>query len=292
MRASVLFRRGDRFAAGGLLAFLALRYAWALAHGGLHARALPSMAAAIMLGGCLWWVAQRQVGGEAAALALGLYVSTPAVLHASVAEPAALGLFAMLYTAVGVAHALAGPRRKWPGRIGLMAAVCALTGWTQPAACAAGLVLALGSMLFLMEERRRLLLPLFLFWAAVASSAVLMARIWPPFRLFGPGPAPVTRTLSYAGLLVASAGAFALWARHRRSRYFGHSAPLLATFLLAGLFPVFSSIGPAALVWALPFALLFVAGALDDGLKSRRAGGWRMVSWAAVALQALVSFWY
>lgn len=237
-------------------------------------------AAAIALGGCLWWVAQRQVGGEPAALVLALYVSTPAVLRSPAACLPALGLFAMLYTAVGVAHALAGPRRKWPGRIGLMAAACTLTGWAQPLACAAGLVLALVAMLFLMEGQRRLLPLLFLLWGAAAWGAALLPHPWPVASV------AVKPVWPNAGLVLVLVGALFPWARHRRSRYFGHSAPLLATVLIAGLWPW---AGSSALLWGLPFALLFVAGVLDDASSELRGRVWSVSGWAMVAVQTLLS---
>ena len=273
--------------AAALLALLCLRFAWALEHGLLGARAMPSMAAALALGGCLWWVAQRQVGGEAAALVLALYVSTPAVLSAPATTIPALGLFAMLYTGVGVAHALAGPRHKWPGRIGLMAAICAFTGWAQLRACAAGLALSLAAMLWLMERGRRWLVPLFTLWIAAALAGFFFSRALSSAAA-SPAAIPIQASdlLQYAGLILVSVGALWIWSLHRRSRYFGHSAPLLAALLLFGFTP---AAGGTGLLGALPFALLFIAGALDDGFSSTRAGLWRTLGWSAVAVQVAES---
>ncbi len=282
-RPAGVFERHARVVAAGLLASMILRWAWALRHGELTGQALPLMAAALALGGCLWWVAQRQVGGEAAALVLALYVSTPAVLSAPAALVPALGLFAMLYTGVGVAHALAGPRHKWPGRIGLMASICAFTGWAGPLACAAGLLLALLAMLWLMEADRRLLPRLFALWTGAALAGFFVSRAGLPHVLHPAAIVPRTADWwHYAGLLLAFGGALLIWCRHPRSRYFGHSAPLLAAILLFGLVLI---AGWAAFLWALPPALLFLAGALDDGMGSKRARLWRRVAWSAVGLQ-------
>ncbi len=282
-RSRGFWQRHAKGIAAALLALLCLRFAWALGHGGLTTHAIASITAAVALGGCLWWVAQRQVGGEAAALVLALYVSTPAVLAAQAAIIPALGLFAMLYTGVGVAHALAGPRHKWPGRIGLMTGLCAFTGWAQPLACAAGLVLSLAAMVWLMERERRWLVLLFALWTAAALAGFLGSRAWLPHALFHAENAPGLSALPrYAGIVFALAGALLIWARHKRSRYFGHSAPLLAALLLAGLF---AWCGWGVPGWALPFALLFMAGAWDDGIGSKQAGLWRTFGWSAVAMQ-------
>ncbi len=95
---------------------------------------------ACSLAGCLWWVAQRQTSPEAALLAAGFFATL------SPAQPAApLGIFAMLYTATGVAHALQGPRRKWSPRIALMTGATLFTVAVDPLACGAGL--RLGALL-------------------------------------------------------------------------------------------------------------------------------------------------
>jgi hypothetical protein len=279
-----------RLIAGLLLGALAGRFAFALARGSHPIGDLPWMAAALALGVCLWWVAHRQVGTAGAASALALYVSAPDTLHAGFAAIPALGLFAMLYTAVGVAHALQGPRRKWMPRILLMAAICVFTAVAQPVACAAGLVLSLAAMVYVVEKQRRILLVLFTFWIAVATSSRLLLGAF-SHRLtihFVSGGFDVGQTgwLHNAGLLLALLATLALWARARRSRYFGNTAPLLAAIALAstGL-----RAGSQALSWALPFALLFVAGVFADGLEIRSKRLWELEICTILAIQIVLS---
>ena len=128
-------------------------------------------AAALLLGGCLWWVAQRQTGQAGATLAVAFYVSSPAALRPGPSIVPALGLFAMLYTAVGVAHAFQGPPRKRPPRIVLMTALTAFTASAAPVAGWVGLLLALPAVLYLAHGRRRVLLPWFAGWGAVGAVA-------------------------------------------------------------------------------------------------------------------------
>ncbi len=241
------------------------------------------MAAALALGGCLWWVSNRQVGLGGASVALALYVSAPAVLCSGTAIVAALGLFAMLYTAVGVAHALQGPRRKWRARIALMALLCVFTAAAQPMACGLGLGLALVATLYLAERRRRVLPFLFTLWA-LASLASFLAMHSLGWRL----SASVLHQAAgkgNAGLYFSVAAALMLWVLSSRSRYFGNSAPLLGACLLAasGVF-----VGAQAWVWALPFAFLFLAGVAADALDGRYRRFWVAAFAGVVVLQIVL----
>ena len=75
-------------------------------------------------GGCIWWVTRRLYGNLGGYTALALYCFSPAVLKACVTPNpevlAALGVFGGVYTCIGVAHAMQGPRRKWRPRIVLL----------------------------------------------------------------------------------------------------------------------------------------------------------------------------
>ena len=184
----------------------------------------------------------------------------------------------MLYTAVGVAHALQGPRRKWGPRIALMAALTVLTATMQPVAACTGLVLGLPATLYLAEGRRRVLLPCFFLWSVAAAIAALPA--------VGFTPNPPTAMLSPSGGL-AFAGALAVWAAARRSRCFGNSAPLLASVLLLALS---WWVGNEAWVWALPFTLLFLAGTASDTWEGRRGRLWMAFFWGLAAVQFAVAF--
>ena len=85
---------------------------------------LPFLFAGCALGGCIWWVTRRLYGNLGGYTALALYCFSPAVLKACVAPNpdvlAALGVFGGVYTCIGVAHAMQGPRRKWRPRIVLL----------------------------------------------------------------------------------------------------------------------------------------------------------------------------
>ena len=92
---------------------------------------LPFVLFAVWLGGRLWWVARRLFGNEGGAFALGLYVLCPEVVryatHPNNEILALWGLYGLVYTAIGVAHALQGPRVKWKPRIFLLATALGLT---------------------------------------------------------------------------------------------------------------------------------------------------------------------
>ena len=86
-----------------------------------------------MLGGCLWWVTRRLYGNLGGYTALALYCFSPAMLKACVAPNAevlaALGVYGGVYTCIGVAHAMQGPRRKWRPRMVLLTRPLA---WRRP----------------------------------------------------------------------------------------------------------------------------------------------------------------
>ena len=254
-----------RLLPGSLLALLLFRLL-VLPHGhALTPRVVLAALAAAFLGGCLWWVAQRQSTPAGAALALALYASSLTTRLNLLAFLPALGLFAMLYTGVGVAHALAGPRRKWAPRIVLMALLSAFSAWAQPLACTAGLLLSLAVCLYLLEKPlHRLLLPLFALWSVCGAVAGLHAFNRLPLAVRLPWSACVP-------LATALAAALGLWLFSPRSRFFGHTAPLIAAAALACLALL---IGPEALTWALAPAVVFVAGVFTDGFASPYRRAW------------------
>src|ERR1035437_3819511 len=88
---------------------------------------LPFLMAGCMLGAGLWWVTRRLYGDLGGYNALALYCFSPAILKACVAPNpevlAALGVYGGVYTCIGVAHAMQGPRRKWRPRIVLLTAM-------------------------------------------------------------------------------------------------------------------------------------------------------------------------
>ena len=92
---------------------------------------LPFVMFALWLGAGLWWVCRRMFGNEGAFFALGLYCFCPAVVRSAVTPNndvlAMWGLYGLVYTAIGVAHAMQGPRRKWRPRIVLLTLALGLT---------------------------------------------------------------------------------------------------------------------------------------------------------------------
>lgn len=284
-----LRKRGGWLGACALLALLSLHFVVAAAQAGWACIPLFWGACVVALGGCLWWVAKRQIGPAPAFLALPLYVTSPIAWHSGRAAPAALGLFVLLFTAVGVAHALRGPRKKWPPRLLLLAAVVAFTTLVQPLVCGLGLLLALPATVYLLPGRRRMLLLVFPGLVAVAAVAFslrpALAAAVPGF--FGAPQVLLPGIVQSSGALVAVAAALALWAARPRSRFFGNTAPLCAAAVLIALT---GWAGAAALVWALPFALLFAAGVFADGFDSPGRRRWQALAIAGVAMQAAAHF--
>ena len=74
---------------------------------------LPFALLAIVLGGALWWVTRRLYGNAGGYMALALYCFSPLVVEAATAPSSeiltTLGMYAAIYTAMGVAHAMHGP---------------------------------------------------------------------------------------------------------------------------------------------------------------------------------------
>ena len=276
-----------RFVAGALLTLLAFRYGLAGFRASVFA-SLSAMAAAAALAGCLWWVAKRQSGSGGALVALAFYSCTPMILQPDAGIFGALGVFAMLYTGVGVAHALQGPRRKWLPRILLMAALTAFTATAAPVACAAGLLLSATAAAYLAEGKRRILPPLFTLWTGVAVAALSATHhLLPSMAAVPHTQVFAAETRQYAGLLTALLVALALWCSAARTRYFGNTAPLLATLFLLALKPV---AGQQVVTWALPFALLFAAGCFADALEAERQRLWASSLALLAAAQLFLSF--
>ena len=103
---------------------------------------LPFLFAGCLLGGCIWWVTRRLYGNLGGYTALALYCFSPAVLKACVAPNpeilAALGVYGGVYTCIGVAHAMQGPRRKWRPRMVLLTLLFGVAAASHIAASAGG----------------------------------------------------------------------------------------------------------------------------------------------------------
>lgn len=245
---------------------------------------LPFILAALALGACLWWVTRRLYGNEGGYIALAFWCFSPPVIRAATAPNneilAALGVFSAIYMAIGVGHALQGPRRKWRPRIVLLAVILGFTAAAHIAAFVLALVLAMAFMAWVAEGRRAYLPTLLIVWVAGALLLLFASyafrpdafsyvfrsaagKMWISFegaRWFFTDPAVAPFTIALAASLL-------LYAVLRRSRYFGNTTPLLTGAVL--LLVVTTGVNSEPWLWALPFLMAFVAGIFADALESR-----------------------
>jgi hypothetical protein len=268
--------------AGGELSTWELRHQ--LTHVLLLLR-LPFLLAGCVLGAGLWWVTRRLYGNLGGYTALALYCFSPAVLRACVAPNpevlAALGVYGGVYTSIGVAHAMQGPRRKWRPRIVLLTAMFGVAAASHIVALPVAALLGLAGMLWVAEERRSQVLPVML---AVSAGALVLL-----FACYGFSPDafsyvfrsaagflwvsldPARRffsALGNAGITVAAAAALVLYLGVRRSWYFGNTVPLLCVLVLLVL--VMTGAPGSPWLWALPFLLTFVGGVFADAYEGPR----------------------
>ncbi|MBW4026490.1 MAG: hypothetical protein HIU93_03745 [Acidobacteria bacterium] len=243
------------------------------------------MLAGLALGGCIWWVTRRLYGDSGGYIALALYCFSPEVVRACTYPNneilAALGLFALIYTAIGVAHAMQGPVRKWRPRIVLLTVIFGFTAAAHVSTFLLGLLLSLVLMGYLAEGRRSYLPTLLILWVCGALFLLFASYAFHPdafsyvFRsaagkLWFSMDAMRTffSSLSNAATTIAAAGALALYAAIRRSRYFGNTAPLAIAVFLMLLVTTGAKSEPW--LWALPFLLTFIAGIYADMLDLPR----------------------
>ncbi len=264
---------------------------------------LPFVLFAVWLGGGLWWVTRRLFGNEGGTLALGLYVLSPTVI-ASAVRPnndllAMWGLYGLVYTAIGVAHAMYGPRRKWRPRIILLTAALGLTATAHLLAAALGFLASLLFMFWVAERRRSFVMQI-LVYAALGALFIELAFF--SFRLpaftyvFTGGSARFSFStfaarqffgaLPNAPITLALAVSLILWLTSRRSRFFGNTAPLLVAIPLILLQP--SQLAMAPWIWAIPFLLTFIAGVFADALETRQRRLFLALA-AAILLTAAVT---
>ena len=245
---------------------------------------LPFACFGVWLGGALWWVSRRLYGDEGGYIALALYCFSPPMLLASAtvapAILAAWGLFGLVFTAIGVAHTLYAPARRWRPRIVLLGVAIGVTAGASVGAAIAGLCFATAFMLYLAPGRRLASAGILLASSAIAALIFLFAFGFHVSDLSAATLAPTSEYLRFtshrvAELLVLPGGlleivaflaaliVFVLW---KRTRYFGNLAPLLVAIFLPwwpGRF-----LPGVSTVWALPFAFVFVGGIYADLLES------------------------
>jgi hypothetical protein len=255
---------------------------------------LPFVVFGVWLGAALWWVSRRLFDDAGGYVALALYCSSPAmVMISSNIGPEiilAWSIFGLIYTAIGVAHTLYAPPRKWMPRIVILglaigfALSTALWSFTL-------VLLALGFMVYLAPGRRRSVLVVLL-GAGTIALAVLGYFTWWAGNTAGSAltflhPQPTLTPVQnlgfvlvesyqlsglrgvYVGVLpvffLLSLMVYGSWAR---SRYFGNTAPLLAGFASVVLFALI----PAIHIWdaalGLSFAFVFIGGVAADALET------------------------
>jgi len=258
---------------------------WELRHQLTHVLLLlrlPFLLAAGVLGAGLWWVSRRLYGNFGGYTALALYCFSPAVLRACVAPGpeilTALGVYGGVYTCIGVAHAMQGPRRKWRPRIVLLTVTFGIAACAHSAALPVVALLGLGFMLWVAEGRRSQILPIVL--VAVLGALILVFACYgfspDAFSYFFRSSAGMMNvsldpgrrffsTLGNAGITVAACAALALYLAIRKARYFGNTVPLLCAVVLMLL--VTTGVPGSPWLWALPFLLTFVGGVFADAFE-------------------------
>jgi hypothetical protein len=246
---------------------------------------VPFILFSVWLGGGLWWVCRRLFGNEGGFLALALYCFCPTVIRYAVTPNnevlAMWGLYGLVYAAMGVAHAMQGPRRKWKPRIILFVVALGMTAIAHLLAAMLGFVAAFAFMFYLAERRRSYVMQMVIFSAMAALLMVFASfafRLAPFSYVFTGGAGRFWFSLDAvkaffsdivnAPIAIATLVAAVLYLGVRRSRYFGNTAPLL---MLLALFALRTTqVMSYPWLWALPFLFTFVGGVFADALETRQ----------------------
>jgi hypothetical protein len=261
---------------------------WELRHQMTHILLLlraPFLLAGCVLGGCIWWVSRRLYGNLGGYTALALYCFSPAILKACVSPNtevlAALGIYGGVYTCIGVAHAMQGPRRKWRPRIILLTLIFGVAAAAHIVALPLAALLGLVGMLWVAEGHRSQTLPVVLVASCGALVLLFSCYGFSPDAysyVFRSGAAflwvsadPLRRffsTLANGGITVAACASLVLYLATRRSRYFGNTIPLFCAVVLIIL--VMTDAPGSPWIWSLPFLLTFVGGVFADAYEGPR----------------------
>jgi len=279
---------------------------WELRHQMTHVLLLlrlPFLACGCVLGGGLWWVTRRLYGNQGGYIALALYCFSPAVLKMCVTPNpeifAALGVYGGLYTCIGVAHAMQGPRRKWRPRLLLLTAALGVAAASHIVALPLTAALGLVFMLWVAEGRRSQVLPIVMLTSIGALLLVFACYGFSPdafsylfrsaagFLWFSLDAARrFFSTIGNAGITLAAGSSLLLYIFGRRSRYFGNTTPLLCALVLMIL--VTTGVSSSPWLWALPFLLTFIGGVFADAFEGPR-GKWALAAAGSiVALQVIL----
>jgi len=275
---------------------------WELRHQMTHVLLLlrlPFLFAGFVLGACVWWVTRRLYGDLGGYTALALYCFSPPILKACITpDPeilAALSLFGGVYTCIGVAHAMQGPRRKWRPRIVLLTIIFGVAAASHIVALPVTAFLGLVLMLWVAEGHRSQALPivlaaslgalLFLFacygfspdafsYVFRSGAGFVALSLDPARRLFS--------TFSNGGVTIAAAAALIFYFALPRARYFGNTAPLFCALVCMVLVMTGSPGSPW--LWSIPFLLTFIGGVFADIYETPR----RRVALSAAAAIVLL----
>jgi hypothetical protein len=191
--------------------------------------------------------------------------------------------FGLIYTAIGVAHTVYSPPRKWAPRIVLLGLSIGIS--ISVSLWAGTLVLlALALILYLTPGRRRSALIVFacasvlgvgilgvVAWITGSAGAGSHALLTPRFSM------EVLKNLGFSlnkdsdgyvlvALFIAALTVYGSW---KRARYFGNSAPLLTSFIAVLLFALLPAVHLWAAALGLSFLFLFIAGVAADLLETR-----------------------
>lgn len=262
---------------------------------------LPFVLAGLVLGACLWWVTRRLFGNPGGYISLALYCFQPSIIRASTIPNneilAAFGLFATIYTAIGVGHALQGPRRKWRTRIILLTLALGFTAAAHIAAFLLALVFSIAFLAWVAEGRRAYIPTLLLIWVPGALVLLFASYAFSPDAfsyVFRSSAGRMWLTLdgahwffanpANAAFTIALAGCLILYAAARRSRYFGNTTPLIVGTTL--MFILTTGVPSEPWLWALPFLIIFVGGIFADALETRWHRVFVVCTWIVVAAQA------
>jgi hypothetical protein len=264
---------------------------------------LPFIFFAMWLGAGLWWVSRRLFGNEGGFFSLGLYCFCPAIVRHAVTPNndvlAMWGVYGLVYTAIGVAHAMQGPTRKWKPRIALLTVALGLTAAAHLLAAMIGFAIAAVWMMYLAERRRSYVMQILVF-STIGALAILFAfyafRLAPFSYIFTGGGARFWFELdgarrffsdmANAPITVATLIALLLYVAVPRCRYFGNTAPLV---MVALLFPLVTTQAfSLPWLWALPFLFTFVGGVFADVLEMRQRKMFLVLSGAILLMQAFL----
>ena len=252
---------------------------------------LPFVIFGVWLGGALWWVARRLYGNEGGYVALALYCFSPAMVKISSNIGPEIILawtgFGLIYTAIGVAHTLYAPPRKWAPRIVLLGIAMGLCVATMFWA-ATVVLLALAFMVYLAPGCRDRIM-MVMGGATVIAVAVLVLFRWLTGS-FGLGSAALVSPWPTVELVrglffvfaddyvlpVIFAAALMVYCLWERARYFGNTAPLLAGFAVVALFALVPGIYLWRATLGLSFCFVFAGGVAADLLETpaRQWLGW------------------